>query len=198
MRTITTVATIAFFIALTGCATTKIETTGVSMKAPLCQPGGDRISVVSFWQPKWHPDQKEPQLREVAAARGLEEFFASTTCVEKVDIRRLNRQGATDQLSDEELVKLASTSTSGVDRVLLITVRELGPKLLIGIPVIIEGSTEAVLEIRALDAHNAQSLADLKTHWQNGGTFVIKGVQTLPSDMKSALQAALMPNRSAE
>jgi hypothetical protein len=137
-------------------------------------------------------------LREAAAARGLEEFFAFTTCVGKVDIRRLNRQGTTDQPSDEELLKLASTSTPDVDRVLLITVRELGPRLLIGIPVIVEGGTEAVLEIRALDAHNAKSLADLKTHWQNGGTFVIKGVQTLPSDMRSALQAALMPDRSAD
>jgi len=28
--------------------------------------------------------------------------------------------------------------------------------------------------------------------WQNGGTFVIKGVQTLEQDMSAALRAALM------
>lgn len=198
MRTFASIAAVTFCTALVGCASTKIETTGASMKAPLCLAGGNRISVVSFWQPKWRPDQKEPELREAAAVRGIEDFFASIDCVAKFSIRRLNGQDTTDQPSDEELVKLALTSVPTVDRVILITVSELGPKLQIGIPVIVEGSTEAVLEIRALDAHTSQLLANIKTHWQNGGTFVIKGVKTLPGDMKSALQAVLMSERSAE
>jgi hypothetical protein len=70
--------------------------------------------------------------------------------------------------------------------------------LLIGIPVIVEGGTEAVLEIRVLDTQSSKSIANLRTHWQNGGTFVIKGVKSLPQDMKSALQAALMPNSSSQ
>lgn len=198
MRTTASIATIIFCTTLTGCATTKIATTGTSMKAPLCRPGGDRIAVVSFWQPQWRPDQKEPELREAAAARGIEDFFSSIECVGEFEVRRLTNQGTNDKPSDEELLKLASTSTPGVDRVLLITVRELGPKLLIGIPVIVEGGTEAVLEIRAIDAHTSEPIADLKTHWKNGGVFVIKGVKTLPSDMKSALHAALMSNRQAQ
>jgi hypothetical protein len=130
--------------------------------------------------------------------RGIEDFFASTACVGRLDIRRLNVQGNADQPSDEELVKLALTSMPSVDRVILITIRELGPKLLIGIPVVVEGGTEAVLEIRVLDAHTSQPLANLKTHWQNGGTFVVKGVKTLPNDMQSALRASLMLERPSE
>jgi hypothetical protein len=198
MRAITSIATLVLFGGIAGCATTKDETTGTSMKAPLCEPGGDRISVVSFWQAKWRPEQKEPEAREFEAARGIHDFFASTTCVGKNEIRRLTGKEPNDQPADAELVRLAQVSASSVDRVLLITVRELGPKLLIGLPVIVEGGTEVVLEIRAIDAHSSQTIANFKTHWQNGGTFVVKGVETLPSDMKSALQAALMPGQAAQ
>lgn len=196
MRVITTIAAVLICSVFAGCASTKVETSGTSMKTPLCQPNGDRISVVSFWQAKWRPDQKEPEAREVAAARGIEDFFASTPCIGKAEVRRLTGREPTDKTSDAELVRLAMISTSRVDRVLLITVRELGPKLLVGIPVIVEGGTEVVLEIREIDAHSSQAVADFKTHWQNGGTFVVKGVATLPSDMKSALQAALMTDQA--
>jgi hypothetical protein len=33
----------------------------------------------------------------------------------------------------------------------------------------------------------------VRAHWQNGGTFVIKGVKSLDQDMSAALAAALMP-----
>lgn len=193
MRAVTPIAIVLLYALLIGCASTKIETTGMTMNAPLCRQGNDQISVVAFWQPKWRPDQKEPDLREAAALLGIEGFFASTACVTKADIRRLNNQDAPDHPSDEQLLRLASALTPASDRVLLIVVRELGPKLVVGIPVIVEGGTEAVLEIRVLDSHSSRPLADLKTHWQNGGTFVIKGVKSLPQDMKAALHVALMP-----
>jgi len=79
------------------------------------------------------------------------------------------------------------------DRVLLIVIRELGPKLIIGIPMLVEGGTEAVLEVRVHDVRTSEVMAAIRTHWQNGGTFVIKGVKTLDQDMSAALRAALMP-----
>jgi hypothetical protein len=35
-------------------------------------------------------------------------------------------------------------------------------------------------------------MADVRTHWQNGGTFIIKGVKTLEEDMSAALRSTLM------
>jgi hypothetical protein len=198
MRTFTAVAIVTLCAALMGCANTKVESTGTSMEAPLCRAGGEHLSVVSFWQPQWRPDQKEPALREAAAIRGMEDFFAATGCIDQFDIRRLSGPDAQARPSNVDLVQWALNVKPNVDRVVFITVHELGPKLLVGLPVLVEGGTEVVLDIRALDARTSRPLADLNTHWQNGGTFVIKGVKTLPSDMKSALKAALMPERPRE
>jgi hypothetical protein len=178
--------------ALAGCASTKVETSGEVTTAPFCQLDGDKIAVLALWSPKWRPDQKEPALREAAALHGLEDFLATTRCVSSSEVRRFNAPEANDRPSDEQLMNIALASKPTPDRVVFVTVRELGPKLLIGIPAIVEGGTEVVLEIRVIDSRTARPLADLKTHWQNGGKFVIKGVKSLPQDMKSALYAALM------
>jgi len=58
---------------------------------------------------------------------------------------------------------------------------------------LVEGGTEVVLELKVLDVHTGEPMANLHTHWQNGGAFVIKGVKTLEQDMSAALQAALAP-----
>jgi hypothetical protein len=49
------------------------------------------------------------------------------------------------------------------------------------------------LELRVLDAGSGASLASFRTHWQNGGAMVIKGVSSLPQDMRAALYEALQP-----
>lgn len=178
--------------ALFGCASTKVETSGAGLKEPLCQPGAGRLSVLVYWEPQWRPDQKEPALREAAALRGIQDFFASANCVASADIRRLPAEESTNALSDEQLLRMASAAMTAADRVLLIVVRELGPKLLVGIPVLVEGGTEVVVDVRVLNVRTSESMANVRTHWQNGGTFVIKGVKTLDQDMSAALRVTLM------
>ena len=95
--------------------------------------------------------------------------------------------------SDEALLRLAGAASVKPERVVHIVVRELGPRLVVGVPVIIEGSTEVLIDVRVLDAQQAASLADTRTLWRNGGVFVIKGVKTLDQDMRAALRATLMP-----
>ena len=107
----------------------------------------------------------------------------------------IHRLSAEDTfLSDEELVRLASSPSTKPERVLLIVVRELGPRLTVGIPVIVEGGTEVLIEVRVLDSKSLAPLANARTFWRNGGSFVIKGVKTLDQDMSAALSAALMPS----
>jgi hypothetical protein len=171
--------------ALMGCASTKVETSGASMKEPLCRDASVKRSAFVYWVPQWRPDQKEPALREAAAQRGIERFFGDLSCI--TDVRRHSGEIP----SDAELLRLAGSPAP--DRIVLIVVRELGPKLVIGIPAIVEGGTEVLIDVRVLDVRGARSLADVRTHWQNGGTFVIKGVQSLDQDMSAALAATLMP-----
>ena len=192
MRRIPALATLAALSLLAACASTKVETTGSPLKEPVCLVGTRALTTVVYWGPKWRPDQKEPPLREAAALRGIEDFLGRTSCLAVSGIHRLSAEDTF--LSDEELVRLASSPSTKPERVLLIVVRELGPRLTVGIPVIVEGGTEVLIEVRVLDSKSLAPLANARTFWRNGGSFVIKGVKTLDQDMSAALSAALMPS----
>ncbi|MGQ0598194.1 hypothetical protein [Aquabacterium sp.] len=170
---------------LSGCASTRVETSGMPLKPALCTPGSARLSVAVLWGPQWRVDQKEPPLREAAALRGIERYFKGLDCLDRLAIHRVILPDPQAPLSDAQL--LAMAEGDAVDRVILIMVRELGPKLLIGIPTLVEGGTEVVLEARVIDRASASALAQVRTHWQKGGPFYIKGVKTLDQDMQTAL-----------
>lgn len=189
MRTLILVLLVATFL-LAGCASTTVETTGSPLKEPLCQVGKPSISTVVYWGAKWRPDQKEPQLREAAAMRGIQDFLRRSSCLSVVAVHRLTAEQAL--ASNEELIRSASSSNPHLQRILLVVVRELGPRLLIGLPVIVEGGTEVLVDVRVLDATTSESLATTQTTWRNGGPFVIKGIKTLDQDMSAALAVTLM------
>lgn len=177
---------------LVGCASTTVNRAGSLLKEPLCQVGTPSIPTLVYWGTKWRSEQKEPQLREAAALRGIQDFLNRSGCLSVVAIHRLTTEEAL--ASNEELIRLASSSNPKPERVLLVVVRELGPRLLIGLPVIVEGGTEVLVDVRVLDATTSASLASMQTLWRNGGRFVIKGIKTLDQDMSAALAATLMVN----
>ena len=186
-------------IGLAGCASTKVETSGAVAKQPLCQASGEQLSGLVLWGPAWRADQKDVALREAAAQRGLEQFFAQSGCFSKVDVRRLAGDSSVIAPSDAQVLALAAASTLTPDRALVVKVRELGPVVrVLSSPALVEGGTEVVLEVRALNVRTGEPLANHRTHWRNGGAFVIKGVQTLEQDMGAALQAALTPAASRQ
>lgn len=174
---------------LAGCASTKVDSTGSAPREPICRAGDAPLETAIFWAPKWRPDQKEPALREEAARRGIEAFARGTPCLAVTRLERL----ADPDAGTGDLLRLAESGGRRPDRAVRIVVRELGPRLTIGFPLLVEGETEAVLEIRVLDARTSAMLSDGRTHWRNGGTLVVKGVATLEDDMRSALAAALLP-----
>jgi hypothetical protein len=164
-------ACLALCLALAGCASTRVETTGEAIR-PLCRADAAALVV---WEPKWRPDQKDVAEREAAAQRGIERFFAESRCFAKAEVRR----------NDDRVLELTT------ERLVAIRVRELGPVLRLGSPTVVDGGTEVVLELKVLDARTLNVLADLRTHWQNGGPGVVKGVATLEDDMRAALAAVL-------
>lgn len=174
---------------LAGCASTRIEQTGTPLAQPLCMP---QHSLTVLWGPQWRPDQKEPPLREAMALRGIQAFVADLPCQQPVAIQRIDVSAfAESPPTSQQLLALAASRGAAADTVLQITLRELGPKLFIGIPTLVEGGTEVVLQTRVAQRDLAALQADRHTHWQKGGPFYIKGVKTLDQDMLSALQQAL-------
>jgi len=176
---------------LAGCASTTVENTGSPLKAPLCKRGDAPRTVYVVWGPEWRPDQKEPAQREALAQKGIEEFLADVPCLSVAGVKRFAAGSAIP--SNEELLHLARGAKPAADFAVLIVVHELGPVLLIGIPVIVEGGTDVVIDVRVLESATSAVLAESRTHWKNGGTFVIKGTGSLARDMASALRAALLP-----
>ena len=181
-------------VVLAGCATTKVETIGPQLAKPICQLEEKPVSALVLWGPQWRSDQKEPHLREAAASRGIRDFLDHVTCMVVTGVKKLSWKG--DPPSSEELMRIAAASKPEPELVVFIVVRELGPRLVIGIPNIVEGGTEVKIDVRVLEVQTAKSLSNTQTLWRNGGVFVVKGVCTLDRDMSAALRSVLLPNFS--
>lgn len=177
---------------LSGCATTTVQSSGTALRQPLCRADGIKPTAVLYWMPRWRADQKEPQVREALAQRGVERFVAQQPCLDITGAQRL--AGDSGGVPDNaELLGRAGEARPAPELALLVVVRELGPRLLIGLPALVEGGTEVVIEVRVLRLSNAEVLMDGRTQWRNGGTFVIKGIGSLDTDMAVALGSVLVP-----
>lgn len=165
---------------LGGCASTRVSHTGTSLGSSLCELAPAPIPTVVAWEPRWRKDQKEPQLREEAAARGIDLFVSRATCLRVLSIQRV--QASAEPTAKDSEPRLA----------ILVGVRELGPTVTIGGPGVVAGGTEVVLDLRVADLRQGTVIMEGTTTWRDGGTLVIKGVATLPQDMAAALEAALI------
>jgi hypothetical protein len=184
------IALFAVLSLLTGCASTKVVISGQPLEESLCRAETPPISLQIYWTTQWRPEQKEPQMREVSALQGVQDFLAGAKCLSVVAFERLASGQALP--SDADLLQLAASGDGYIDRIVLVVVRELGPRLVIGLPVIVEGGTEVLIDVRVLDPQEKRTLADSQTLWRNGGVFVVKGVKTLANDMSAALRATLI------
>ncbi len=154
---------------------------------PRCVPG-ERQSALVYWATDWRSNQKDVEQREEAALRGIEDLYLQSKCYAARHITRVASGEALPQKGS-----VATPKEPATDRIIVITVRELGPVIrLCASPALVEGGTEAVIAVRLL-APEGRPLAECKIHWQNGGPFVIKNTRTLRNDMHAALRAALEP-----
>jgi hypothetical protein len=180
--------------ALAGCASTTVEFSGNRPASPLCPSPVATGSTVVLWGPQWRPDQKDAPLREAVAEQGLKDYVANSPCFRNSEIRRVALPTAA---SAEQLRQLARAASSGAERVVVVAVRELGPVVkLFSSAALVEGGTEVVLQVSTFGAAESAPATQFTVHWKNGGAGVIKGVATLPQDMRSALAAAFEPVNS--
>lgn len=177
-------------ILVVGCATTHIQTHVVGRGLPLCQTNSSSDSVLVLWGTAWRENQKEPTLREVIADRGIHRFFAQASCYQKVDILNAIAGRSTIVLSDTEALPWAATFNNGTySKIVVLRVEELGPLLNIHLsPVLWDGATEVVFNVRVLTVSSTSLEVDASVQWKNGGAFVLRGLGSLEEDLQAALR----------
>ena len=165
--------------ACAGTATTQVTLTPPD-QAPVCQPQA-ALKASVFWRIQWRADQKDVPEREAAAAQGINRFFADGGCFPSAAVARVEA-GRSD-----------FSVPAGADLLIVLTVRELGPTVkLLSSAALVEGGTEVVVDVAVVRPGRREPDREFSIRWQDGGPGVVKGVQTLPSDMAAALKAGLL------
>jgi hypothetical protein len=175
------VASLVAAALLGGCAGT--PSTQVTLtppdQAPVCQPQAP-VKASVLWRARWRVEQKDVPEREAAAAQGITRFFADGGCFVSAGVARAEA-GRSD-----------FSVPAGADLLLVLTVRELGPTVkLLSSTALVEGGTEVVVDVAVVRPGLREPQQQFSIRWQDGGPGVVKGVQTLPSDMAAALKAGL-------
>jgi hypothetical protein len=171
-------------VLLAACASTSV-TLSPSPQAPVCDRS---TSALVLWAPQWRPDQKDVAAREESAASGLSSFFAISGCFARTELRRVS------SLSPSAVNKELAASGGQFNAVVTIAVRELGPVVkLLSSASLVEGGTEAVLQVTARQLLPSGQPREFTVHWRHGGPGVVKGVASLPNDMSAALRSGLQP-----
>ena len=178
-------AAIAALLVASGCASTRIELRPEGDLPSLCAPAsGGGVTQVTWW-PQWRADQKEPASREAMAEAGLRRVVMEGACLGTATFRR---RPASPPAAGEAPAEIAGQPRAA--RVLLVTVRELGPVLRLGSGAIVEGETNVVLELREVDPRTGD-LRLRSIDWRHGGPGVVKGVATLEDDIAEAFRRLL-------
>ena len=119
---------------LAGCSTT-VATLNPSPQKPVCERTSNALVL---WDTQWRQNQKDITEREFAAETGLRQFLVHSGCFAHSELRRMN-------INDFGSLK---GSDDRFDKVIAITVREIGPiVMLFSTDGIIEGGTEVVLNV---------------------------------------------------
>ena len=167
---------------LSACASTTVSFQPAAPE-PLCEPSA---TAVVFWATRWRADQKDVMARESAAATGLNGFFASTDCFAQTQLRRV------DALPPSPLPAAPDSST-----LIGIEVLELGPVVKLLSSAALDCGTKVVFRAVRYPIGTADEPHSFIVHWRHGGPGVVKGVASLPQDMRAALQAGLMAANGA-
>jgi len=174
---------------LVGCASTTVVLQPAP-QAPVCVASA---TALIFWAPRWRPDQKDVPAREEAAAVGLNDFLAQSSCFARAELRRVK------ELTPTTIQALLGGVREPVTQIVGIEVRELGPIVkLLSSAALVEGGTEVMLRITEYSPQSVAEVRGFTVHWKNGGPGVIKGVASLPSDMQAALRAGLQAGSGAK
>ena len=173
-----------YLLVAVSCTSTTTAQLIPAPQTPVCAASE---TAMVFWRPEWRPDQKDILAREAAATDGFRRFFETSGCFKTVSLERL--PPATSAVVEATAIK----ATERNEKVVVISVKELGPTVKIGASLaLVEGGTEVVLEISEFKPQKTTPRT-FAVQWRSGGPGIVKGVASLPQDFQAALAAGLQP-----
>ena len=196
MLSLSKLAGLCLCLTFVGCASTKVNYSGEVPTTSICQASNESLSALVLWDTKWRSDQKDAPQRELALQQGLQHFFTQSGCFSAYELKRLPSSKNAESPNFAELLAQASSMKPKLNRVIVVTVSELGPVVrLLSSAALVEGATQVVFDLVATDIDAAAPIANFRMRWENGGSMVLKGVASLPQDVSAAMQAAMQPNQ---
>lgn len=154
-------ATLVVAALLAACAPTTQVTVAPPVQAPVCEPMAPG-PVTVLWRTRWRADQKDVAEREAAVAQGIARFMADGRCFASPTVARTNESGS------------AFDVPAGSSRLLVLTLRELGPTVkLLSSAALVEGGTEVVLDVAEYRPGQREPQRQFSVRWTNGGPGVV-------------------------
>jgi hypothetical protein len=173
-------------LALSACSSAA-DTQAVSTGAPpLCAGGRDLGAVLVVAETRWRPDQKDVPTREAWAQRAIGHAFEGLPCGRVLAVTPI---AATSSESDASL--LAAHAESAPQTLVRVRVEELGPQLLISIPVLWRVNSDAKFHVRAIDAASGAVLLELDHRRIVGGPFSLRPAAMAEGEFETALKQVL-------
>lgn len=170
-----------------GCASVQVRDNLLHARLPWA-PGPDAtLGHVSVWpETDWRADQKEPASRAAMAETAIAQAFRDFPHGNVSEIRPIAPHDAAT-----EPARLQAAQAAGNDAVIQIRVSELGPLLLISVPVLWSTYSDVKFRLRIVRLADGESLLDVERHRQVGGPFVLRGTAPLAEELEIALCDAL-------
>lgn len=192
-------SSICLCLTVVGCASTKTKVDYIGDIPPtsICQTSSESLSALILWQTNWRFDQKDVPQRELALQQGLQHFFIQSGCFSTYELKRLRSSKNYQIPNFTELLTQASSFKPRFNRIIVVTVSELGPVVrILSSTSLVEGATEVVFDIVATNVDAGTPIANFRLRWENGGSMILKGVESLPQDVSAAMHAAMQANLS--
>lgn len=197
MQLLSKLASLCLCLSAVGCASTKVNYTGEVPTSSICQTSSESLSALVLWQTQWRSDQKDVPQRELAFQQGIQHFLTQSGCFSTYELKRLPSSKHNQNPNFAELLTQASSMKPKLNRIIVVTVSELGPVVrLLSSAALVEGATEVVFDIVATNIDDGTLIANFRMRWENGGSMILKGVESLPQDVGAAMHAAMQANQN--
>lgn len=171
------VAFVALALAVSACSTVEIDETVAAGAPPLCAAGRDLGKVAVIAETGWRADQKEPAVREAMAERAIALAFAALPCGRVVAVTPI---AAAPQRTD-----------TAADTLVRVRLEELGPLVILSIPVLWRVSSDVKLHLTATETASGATLLDVDHHRTVGGPFTLRPASWAESELEIALRDLL-------
>jgi hypothetical protein len=175
-------------IALSACISVEVNDEARVAQPPLCDGARQVGRVVVVPTVSWRSDQKEPELREAMIEAALARAFGALSCGEVLEVRSVVPAATLDRQALFEVLRSQDVATA-----IEIDFTELGPLLIVSIPVLVSTKSDIQFTLSATKISSDTPLFELDRDWKRGGPFVIRPASVLADDLVLALADVLEP-----